>query len=304
MHKSGLTELEAIIAVARRGSFRAAAHELGMSPTALSNAVAALEKRLDVRLFNRTTRSVSLTEAGDRFIARIAPAVSEIDQAVENINAHRNTPVGRLRINSFALAARVVLKPIILEYMRRYPDMKVDIVTEGRFVDIVAEGFDGGFRLTEEVPRDMIAVPAGPEMSFAVVGAPSYFAARERPQTPDDLLNHECIRSRLGSGAIYHWDFRYKDKIRSIDVPGQLCLDEGELLLQAARAGAGLANLPLWLVEDDIRTGRLIRVLEEWSISYSRLAFYYPSRKNISAGLRAFVSLLREIEAKSRHGKP
>lgn len=304
MHKSGLTELEAVLAVARRANFRAAAHELGMSPSALSNAIAGLEQRLDVRLFNRTTRSVSLTEAGAQFVEQISPAVSRIHHAVENINSHRNTPAGTLRINAYAGAARQVFNPIILEYLNRYPDMTVDIVTEGKFIDIVNDGFDGGLRHADDVPRDMIAVPAGPPLEFAVVSAPSYFADHALPRTPDDLLHHHCIKSRLASGAIYRWEFDHNGTASSIDVPGNLILDEVNLLLDACRAGIGIANLPLWAVRDDLANGTLIRVLTDWAPTFSRLTFYYPSRKHVSAGLRAFVALLREFETRRLHETP
>jgi DNA-binding transcriptional LysR family regulator len=301
MHKSGLVELEAVLAVARRGNFRAAAHDLDMSPSALSNAIAGLEQRLDVRLFNRTTRSVSLTEAGAQFVEQIAPALSRIHQAVENINTHRDTPNGTLRINAYAGAARQVFTPVVVEFMKRYPDMQVEIVTQTQFIDIVEDGFDGGLRHLDDVPRDMIAIPAGPAMEFAVVAAPVYFTNRPKPHTPDDLLHHDCIKSRLGSGAIYRWEFKHNGLASSLEVPGKLVLDEINLLLDAARAGIGIANLPLSAVQHDIAAGTLVRVLADWAPVFSRLAFYYPSRKHVSAGLRAFITLLREFETRRQH---
>lgn len=203
MHKSGLVELEAVLAVARRQGFRPAAVELGMSATALSNAVAGLEARLGVRLFHRTTRSVSLTEAGEQFVARIAPAMAEIRGATEAAASQRQRPAGTLRINTSLGAIRMVFAPLVLEYLRRYPDMSVDIVTEGRLVDIVAEGFDAGLRPSEMVPRDMVRVPIGRDMRMAVVGTPAYFAQRPKPKSPADLAAHDCIRARLPNGAPY-----------------------------------------------------------------------------------------------------
>src|SRR5260370_13888477 len=195
MHKSGLVELDAVVAVARRGNFGAAAVELGMSSSALSHAVAGLEARLGVRLFNRTTRSVSLSAAGEQFVATITPALSDIRHAMEAVNSHRDTPTGTLRINSSVGAARMILTPIVLEYLRRYPEMKLDIATEGRLIDIVADGFDAGIRLAETVPRDIIAIPLGPALRSAVVGSPAYFEDKPRPRTPGDLMAHRCIRA-------------------------------------------------------------------------------------------------------------
>src|ERR1700712_4698675 len=203
MLKTGLTEYDAVVAVARLSSFRAAATELGMSSSALSHAVAALEARLGIRLFNRTTRSVSMTDAGEQFIGRVAPALLEITGAIEGINSHRDTPSGTLRLNLGIGAARMVLTPFILEYLKRYPDMNVVLVTEGRLVDIVGHGFDAGIRIAEAVPQDMIAVPLGPQQRQMVVGSPAYFEGRQKPVVPDDLLQHRCIRARMASGAIY-----------------------------------------------------------------------------------------------------
>jgi DNA-binding transcriptional LysR family regulator len=296
MHKSGLVELEAVMAVARRGSFRAAATELGMSTSALSNAVAGLEARLGVRLFNRTTRSVALSEAGDRFVAGIAPALSQIRDAMEAANSLGNTPAGTLRINTSSGAARMVT-PLVHEYIRRYPDMHVDIVTEGRLIDIVADGYDAGIRLAETVPRDMVSVPMGPDLSMAVVGAPAYFAAHPPPRTPADLASHACVRTRLPSGGLYRWEFQKNGDAVSIDVDGPLTLDDMPSTREAARAGLALALLSDWHVRDDLASGRLVRVLADWTPSFRGLCLYYPSRRHAPAGLRAFVELIREMSA-------
>src|SRR5882672_695028 len=194
MHKSGLVELEAVLAVARHHAFRPAAVELGMSTTALSNAVAGLEQRLGVRLFHRTTRSVSLTEAGEQFTARIQPAMSEIRGAMEIATERRFRPGGVLRINAALGAARMVFAPLVPEFLKRCPDVTVDIVTEGRLIDIVAEGFDAGLRPSELVPRDMVRVPIGRDMCMAVVATHEYFVRNGRPKTPADLASHQCIR--------------------------------------------------------------------------------------------------------------
>lgn len=300
MTKTGLTEFDAVVAVARLGSFRAAAAELGMSPSALSHAVAALEARLGARLFNRTTRSVSPTDAGEQFIARIAPALREIDGAIEEINSHRDTPTGTLRLNMAAGAARMILTPVILAYLRRYPDMNVVLVTEGRLVDIVGQGFDAGVRLAEAVPQDMIAVPIGGQVRMLVVGSPDYFARHPEPKTPEDLLRHRCIRARMASGTIWHWEFERGGEAMAIDVPGSLTLDEMTLMLEAALAGTGLAYLSEWSVAAHIAAGRLVSVLEEWTPAYPGLCLYYPGRRHVPAGLRALIALIREVNATGR----
>lgn len=294
MTKTGLTEYEAVVAVGRLGSFRAAATELGMSSSALSHAIATLEARLGVRLFNRTTRSVSPTDAGEQFIARIAPALGDIGGAIEGINSYRTTPTGTLRINTSAGAARMILTPIILEYLRLYPDMKVVLVTEGRLVDIVGQGFDAGIRLAEAVPQDMIAVPIGGDVRMLVVGSPAYFEDRDKPQVPADLVHHQCIRARMATGAIWRWEFEQRGEVVEIDVPGALTLDEMTLMLEAALAGAGLAYLNEWSVRQHIAAGRLVPVLEDWCQPYPGLCLYYPGRRHVPAGLRALIDLIRQ----------
>src|ERR1700750_1895841 len=205
--RPGLTELEAVLAVARHGSFRAAAAALEMSTSALSQSVASLEGRIGTRLFHRTTRSVRLTEAGERFVADVAPAMASIRGAIERASDRGEAPSGSLRINTSAGAARRVMAPYLIPYLKRYPEVHLDLVTEDRLIDIVREGFDAGFRPADTVPRDMIAVPFGPPVRFAVVGPPDYFLRHERPNAPQDLRGHRCIRARMPAGHIYHWEF-------------------------------------------------------------------------------------------------
>jgi len=291
---TGLTELEAVQAVARHRNFRSAATQLGISRSALSHAIAALEARLGARLFHRTTRSVTLTEAGERFVADTAPALRDIREAMERLGDHRAKPSGTLRINASSGAARQIMAPIILEYVRRYPQVTVDIVTEGRLVDIVLEGFDAGIRLAETVPRDMIAVPLGPPQRFAVVGSPSYFAVHPTPRAPGELAAHRCIRSRLPGGGIYRWEFERRGERTEVDGAGPLILDDPNLMLEAARAGVGLAYLTEWNVADDLVAGRLVRVLEDWTPPFPGLCLYYPGRRHLAAHHRALVDLIRE----------
>jgi DNA-binding transcriptional LysR family regulator len=295
MRKAGLFELNAVVAVSTHRSFRRAAAELGMSPSALSHAIAALEQRMGVRLFNRTTRSVSLSEAGEQFLARVGPALQEISAAMEAANEFRDTPTGTLRLNSSEAAVHAVLTPIVFEFMRRYPDMRVDIVTEARLVDIVADGFDAGIRAAESVPQDMIAVPCSPPIRFAVVGSPGYFATHRKPRTPADLATHNCVRTRFASGALYRWEFDKRGEEQAIDVSGSLTLDNHHLMIEAALQGMGLVWTSEWSVAADIAAGRLVRVLEDWSPPYPGLCVYYPGHRHVPAGLRAFIGVVREI---------
>ena len=296
MHKSGLVELEAVLAVARCRGFRPAAVELDMSTSALSSAVAGLEARLGVRLFHRTTRSVSLTEAGEQFVARVGPAMSEIRSATAEATNQRQRPAGTLRINAALGAARMAFAPLVVEYLRRYPDMTVDIVTEGRMIDLVAEGYDAGLRPSELVPRDMIRVPIGRDMRMAVVATPDYFARHPAPKSPSDLARHPCIRARLPNGAPYRWEFARRGETLHVDVPGHLVLDAPLLMLDAVRAGVGLAHLAEWYVAEDVAAGRLVRVLQEWTPPFPGLALYYPAGRHMPAGLRVFIDLIRELD--------
>jgi DNA-binding transcriptional LysR family regulator len=287
-------ELEAVVAVARSGGFRAAARELRMSSSALSHAVAMLESRLGVRLFNRTTRSVALSAAGEQFVAEVAPALAAIRTAIERVDEHRAEPSGVLRLNMAPGAARMILEPLVFEYLRRYPKVGVDLVTEGALVDVVGQGFDAGIRLAEFVPPDMIAVAINRTMHSVVVGSPGYFNAHGRPKTPTDLTRHRCIRARMASGGIFRWEFQKRGESVALDVPGVLTLDESDLMLRAALAGEGLACLADFATADHVAAGRLERVLEDWSPAYPGLHLYYPSPRNVPAKLRAFIDLIRE----------
>ncbi len=300
MRRSGLNDLDAVIAIARRASFRAAALDLGMSTTALSNAVVKLEADLGVRLFNRTTRSVSLTDAGRVFVEQVGPALQDIHGAMAAVRSQQATPSGTLRINAFAMAARELLSPLVLEYLRRYPQVHVDLVTEGRLVDIVAEGFDLGVRVASLVPSDMIAVSLGRPQRYAVVGSRAYFEEHQKPRVPPDLLNHSCIRIRLPNGALYRWQFEKDGQAAQIDVTGPITLDEASLARRAVLEGIGLGFFMEQDVLADIEAGHLVRVLEDWTPAFGGLCLYYPGRRNPSAALKAFIGLARELSAKPR----
>lgn len=298
MSRAGLDELNAALAVAAHRSFRAAAAELGLSPSALSHTIAALEKRLGVRLFHRTTRSVSLSEAGEQFLARVRPALREIGAAVEDVNAFRDSPRGTLRINTSEAAARSVLMPKIVALVARHPELSVELATNDRFVDIVAEGFDAGVRFLDSVPEDMVAIPCGPEVRFAVVASPRYFEKHAPPKVPADLLAHACIRRRWPGGAIFRWQLGKRGEEVAVDVRGPLTLDRDPLMVDAALAGAGIAYVSEWEVAAHLASGRLVRALDDWTPRYPGFCLYYPGHRHVPAGLRAFVQLLQETPAK------
>lgn len=294
MMKASVAELEAIAAVARHGGFRAAARELGMSSSALSHAVAALEERLSVRIFNRTTRSVTLSEAGERFVADVVPALAAIDRAIENAGISSGSVSGTLRLNMAPGAARMLLIPLILEYGRRYPNVEVEIVTDNALVDVIGKGFDAGIRLAEAVPTDMVAIPIVSTLRSLVVGSPGYFSGRSRPLVPGDLLQHRCIRARMASGRLYRWEFERRGQAMLIDAPGSLTLDASDLMLNAALEGAGLAYISEASIADHIAAGNLISVLEDWSPPYPGLSLYFAQRRQMPAKLRALIDLIRE----------
>jgi DNA-binding transcriptional LysR family regulator len=302
MDRPGIRDLDAVMAVSRKGSFRAAALDLGMSTTALSNAIARLEAHLGVRLFNRTTRSVSLSDAGRLFVESVGPALQDIHGAMEAARSKQDIPSGRLRINAFVSAAREILSPLILESLRRYPQVHIDLVTEGRLLDIVAEGFDFGVRRADLVPSDMIAVPFGRPQRHVVAGSPAYFERNGMPSTPTDLLRQDCIRVRLPNGALYRWRFEKDGEPLLIEVSGPITLDEATLSRAAALEGVALGYFMESDVRDDIEAGRLIRVLDAWMPPPQELCLYYPGRRNPSAAHRAFIDLARERAAKARHG--
>jgi DNA-binding transcriptional LysR family regulator len=293
MPPNSLSELDAILMVARQGKFRTAALELGVSTTALSNAVGKLERTLGVRLFNRTTRSVSLTEAGQRFVAQVAPAVRDIHEAMDVARSQQATPSGTLRINAFPTAAREIFSSLILPFLRRHPQVHFDIVTEGRLVDIVAGGFDFGVRSAEFVPADMIALRLGGVRRNVVVGTPSYLKAHGTPLTPQDLAQHTCLRVRLPNGAIHRWAFEKDGQSVHVDVNGVITLDEASLARAGVLASVGLALAMESDVRDDIHAGRLVRVLEDWMPPLPPLSLYYPSRRNPTAAFKAFVDFAR-----------
>jgi len=288
-----LFALNVFLAIANHRSFRAAALELGVTPSAISHSVKSFEHRLGVRLFNRTTRSVSLTEAGERLAAKLRPAMSSITEALRETNDLRSVPTGTVRINASDVAIRMLLLPILARFRRNYPQVHLDIVTDGRLGDIVAEGFDAGIRLAEAVPQDMIAVRLTETTRFAAVASPAYLATRDRPAVPQDLYQHDCIRFRFESGAIYRWEFERNGVAEIINVNGPLTLTDQTLMVEAAIAGLGIAFVPDFLVIDAIRMGRLERLLDSWCPPFPGVCLYYPGRRHVSSGLRALIETIK-----------
>ncbi|AQZ82864.1 LysR family transcriptional regulator [Acinetobacter calcoaceticus] len=295
MERANLNDLKAVMAIAKRGTFRGAAIELGMSTTALSHAISKLEENLGVRLFNRTTRSVSLTEAGRLFVEQVGPALQDIHSALDIVRSQRETPSGTLRINAAAFAAREIISPVIIEFLRRYPEMNIDLVTEGKLVDIIADGFDLGIRVAHLVPSDMIAVSLGKLQRYVVVGSPEYFERYGKPKIPTDLFRHKCIRVRLPDGALFSWKFEKNGEIIQIDVQGPITLDEASLSRATVLENIGLGYFMEQDVRAEIESGQLISVLDDWMPCMSGLCLYYSGRRNQSAGLKAFLALVREV---------
>jgi len=293
MEKTSLADLNAVMAITRRGTFRAAAIDLNMSTTALSLAINKLEANLGVRLFNRTTRSLSLTGAGKLFVEQVGPALQGIESGLEAVRSERDTPSGTIRINAAPFAAREIITPLVLEFLRRYPDMMVDIVTEGRLVDIVADGFDLGVRVAGLIPTDMIAVPLGRPQRYAVVATPEYLDKHGVPLVPPDLLNHPCIRVRLPDGSLFRWRLEKDGEIVQLDVRGPIILDETSLSRTAVLEHAVIGFFLEQSVLEDIEAGRLTRLLDDWTPPFPGLCLYYPGRRNLSAGLKAFLALAR-----------
>src|SRR6202162_4536848 len=296
----GFSELNAVAAIAARKSFRAAANDLGISASALSHSVASLESRLGVRLFNRTTLSASPPPPGEKFWPRVNPAMREIADAMHEVNEQRSTPAGLIRINTSEGAGEQILAPIVTEFLRRYGDVQLELVTEAGLVDIVADGFDAGVQLAEMVPRDMISIPIGKTQRHVVVGAPSYFTTRTQPRSPSDLKEHACVRYRLPSGSIYRWEFEKRKQILSVDITGPLTLDNDRLVLRAALEGAGLAYVSEWNARKALAEGRLIQVLSDWTPPYPGLCLYYPSHRHFAAAMRAFTDMIREVAGGDR----
>jgi DNA-binding transcriptional LysR family regulator len=294
MRREDLADLAAFAAVAEERSFTRAAAKLGTSQSALSHTIRRLEARLGVRLLTRSTRSVAPTEAGERLLRTLAPALEEIDVELAQLSALREKPAGTIRISASDHAARAILWPALARLLPDYPDVKVELSIDSGLVDIVAARFDAGVRLGEQVAKDMIAVRIGPDLRMAAVAAPSYFAGREKPRTPQDLAGHDCINLRLQTlGGLYAWEFEKSGRALRVRVEGHLVFNDVQLIREAALEGFGLAYLPDDHVTDAIADGRLVRILGDWSPPFPGFHLYYPSRRQQSPAFALLVEALR-----------
>ncbi|KPH04731.1 LysR family transcriptional regulator [Rhizobium acidisoli] len=293
MRATELSELAAFAAVARYKSFRKAGEERGVTASAISHAVLNLEDRIGIRLLNRTTRSVSLTEAGELLISHLDPAFGEMAAALDALNRYRDTPFGKVRINVPNSIGPFVIGRVIAPLLQRNPNLQLEINATDRLVDIVEEGFDAGLRFGERVTEGMIALRIKPRIRLVVVGSPAYFEVRPKPETPHDLKRHLCIQNMFPSGARYAWEFEKDGQTVSFQPTGPLSLDDHELMLQAALGGVGLAYIWEPRVEKAIADGELIQVLDDWCQPEEPLYLYYPSRRHMSAGFRAVIDAMK-----------
>jgi DNA-binding transcriptional LysR family regulator len=294
MPRPNINDLIAFLAVARERSFTRAAAQLGVSQSALSHTIRGLEERLGLRLLTRTTRSVAPTEAGERLLRNVGPHFDDIDAEIDALSELKEKPSGTIRINSSEHAAETLLWPRLAEFLLHYPDVKVEIWADYVLSDIVAERFDAGVRLGEQVAKDMVAVRIGPDERFVVVGSPAYLASRERPLHPEDLLAHRCINLRLPTlGGLYAWEFEKDGHELKVRVEGQLIFNQLGPILKAALASFGLAFLPVELVRPHIAAGRLIELLSDWTPPFPGYHLYYPSRRQASPAFALLVEALR-----------
>lgn len=297
MLKENFNELQIFLVVARERSFTKAAAKLGVSQSALSHGIKALEERLNIRLLTRTTRSVAPTEAGERIIACLEPRIDELEQELAALVQVNGTASGNIRLSAGEHAVRSLVWPKLKPFLREYPEIHVELVVDNGFVDIVEQRFDAGVRLGESVDKDMIAVRIGPDMRMAVVGAPAYFAANPAPDTPHDLQKHRCINMRLPTaGGLYHWEFEKEGKPLRVKVEGQLTFNVLLERIDAALCGFGIACVPVDTVQEYIGSGELIEVLQPWSPTFPGYYLYYTSRKQHPPAFALMIDALRHKE--------
>ncbi|CAN7203832.1 LysR family transcriptional regulator [Bosea sp. LjRoot90] len=293
MARPSLNDLTAFVVVASRRSFRRAADELGTAPSTLSHAMRALEERMGVRLLNRTTRSVSPTEAGFELLARLQPALATLDEALDSIATFRGSVAGTVRINAPRLAAALLVRDVLPLVAERFPDVIIDLVVEGKLIDIVSAGFDAGVRLVDSIPKDMVAVPFAGEVSFICVASSAYLERFGEPATPDELGRHRCIGHRVPGGKLYRWEFERAGQALMIEAAGPIILDDEELMVDAAVKGLGVAYVASPAAEAALAEGRLLRVLAAWAPAPERIAVYYPGHRAVPPALRAFLDVVK-----------
>lgn len=295
MARPSLTELTAFMAVATHRSFRRAADELGAAPSTLSHAIRGLEDGLGVRLLNRTTRSVSPTEAGFQLLDRLRPVLGQLDEALDGVAAFRGSVAGTVRLNAPRLGAEIIVRRILPLMSNRFPDVTVDVVAEGKLVDIVSGGFDAGVRLASMIPRDMIAMPLSRDFRYVCVASPAYLERAGVPSTPDELSRHRCIGHRLPGGRLYRWEFERGGEALTMDVSGPVVLDDEDLMIDAAVGGLGVAYVPRLAASSALSSGQVREVLADWTQVTENVEVYYPSRRAVPPALRAFLDVVREV---------
>jgi DNA-binding transcriptional LysR family regulator len=293
MRKLGFAEMNAFVAIAERFSFAKAAIHLGISRSTLSETIRGLEEKLGVRLLNRTTRSVALTEVGERLLAELRPALDSFEAAVESVNVFRDKPGGHLRLTVPRPAAKTVIEPVLSKFLAAYPAVSLEIITDSALTDIVRDRFDAGIRPGHRVGRDMIAVRVGEDARPMVVASPDYLRRHPRPKVPGDLQSHNCIRLRFASGAMQPWAFEKRGKSMEVVVKGSLIVSDGDLAVRAALDGVGLARLPLSVIDAHIARKRLVPLLEDWAPRSVGFYLYYPSRRQVPAALKAFIGFIK-----------
>ncbi|WP_068875900.1 MULTISPECIES: LysR family transcriptional regulator [unclassified Phenylobacterium] len=294
--RSDFADLSYFLEIARHRNFRRAGLELGLSASALSHALKGLEARLGVRLLNRTSRSVTLTAAGEKLRDAILAPYEDIGRAVDVLNRFRDSPIGRIRLSVPTEAAELLVGPVLATFVERYPDLEIEISVSNRLIDVIESGFDGGIRYGGTVPEDMVAQRLSPDIRWLVVAAPTYLERFGVPRHPNDLLQHRCIRIRIGDDRIYRWEFERGEEQLEIDVPGSIVVDQAEVGLVAVKRGAGLIYAPEPAVTRAVEAGELQIVLEEWAPVGGGLHLYYPSRRQAPIGLKLFVDLVRELQ--------
>ncbi|MCK1623557.1 LysR family transcriptional regulator [Bradyrhizobium sp. 147] len=292
MAEPDLRDLDVFVAIARTRNFRRAAQDIRVSVSSLSQRLRDLEERLGVRLMNRTTRSVALTEAGELLLSRVAPALRDVSEALDLVRGLREVPSGRLRINAPPPAVDLVLAPMAGPFLAAYPQIDLDIVSESGFVDIVSAGYDAGVRYGEHLAQDMVAIPLSGSQRYIVVASPDYVARRGRPKHPRDLLDHDCIRARYSSGVMHDWEFEKAGQIVKVDPPAKLISTNMNLAMRAVLDGAGIWATLDGYVHDAVKSGALVSLMEDWCEPFPGPLLYYPSRRQVPPALRAFIDFV------------
>jgi DNA-binding transcriptional LysR family regulator len=300
MKKASLAEMNAFVAIAERASFAKAARELGVSRSSLSESLRAMEERLGVRLVNRTTRSVALTEAGERLFVQLRPLLDNFDAALDSVNAFRDSPAGHLRITVPRPAARTIIEPVLSRFLSQYPSVTLEVAVDSILTDIVRDRFDAGIRPGHRVEQDMIALRVGEDAQPTVVASPDYLRRHGAPNEPGDLRAHNCTRMRLANNVTQRWIFEKRGRTVEVDVTGSLIAGDSGLALRTALDGLALARVPLHAVQDDLAAKRLVTVLEDWRPRSVGFYLYYPSRRQMPAALQALIAMLK-AETSPRH---